>query len=95
MKWIGSRGKAFFDAWTIVHLAFWLVMGANFQQLGLFPWWRWSIIIIGAFLWECIEVALDTLTKMEMTHEGSLNRWVSDPLMAVIGSAAGMYLIAS
>jgi len=95
MRWIGKRGKAFFDAWSIVHFAFWLVVGANFEQLQLSPWLRWSLVIAGAFVWEFIEVALDTLTNLEMTHEGRLNRWVSDPLMAVAGSAAGMYLIAS
>lgn len=93
MQWFGPRGKAFFDAWTVVHLAFWLVVGANFEQLELAQWLRWVLIMSGALLWEVVEIALASLTKMEMTQEGRLNRWVSDPLMAVAGSAAGMYII--
>jgi len=93
MQWFGKRGESFFDAWTVVHLAFWLVVGANFEQVGVPHFWRWAIILVGAFVWEAIEVVLDSRTDLEMTHEGKLNRWVSDPIMAVAGGAAGMYLI--
>ena len=46
-------------------------------------------------MWEVVELMLDRFNLMDnMVHEGLINRWVSDPIMAVIGGAIGMYLVA-
>lgn len=93
MRLFGKRGDAFFDAWTIVHLAFWFVIGANMEQLHFPHWLRWTGVIAVAYLWEVFESWLDSTSTIEMTRESWLNRWVSDPLMAVVGSMAGMLVI--
>jgi hypothetical protein len=93
MKLVGARGSAFFDAWTIVHLAFWLVIGANMEALSISQGWRWPLIILGALIWEVIETALEKYTSIVRQPESYLNRWVSDPLMGILGGAAGMYLV--
>lgn len=89
------QGKVFLDRWTIVHLAFWLVVGANFAALSVPHAWQWPAIFVGAFFWEGCEVLLEKVRPgMVCTHETYINRWISDPLMGIAGGAAGMYLIA-
>jgi len=95
MQFFGKRGTAFFDAWTIVHLCFWLVVGANFKQIGAPPFLFWPLVGVGAYAWEIVESWLDEYTNLEMTKEGRINRWVSDPIMAYVGSLLGWMLIGS
>ena len=95
MKWYGKPGTAFLDRWTLVHLAFWFVIGANMEAIGVPHTWRWPLILVGAFLWEVVETGLEKYTNVVVVPEGPWNRWVSDPIMGVVGGAAGMYLIAS
>lgn len=94
MKFFAWRhsGEAFIDRWTLVHIAFWFVVGANLQALGVEYMWRWPIILIGAYLWEIIELLLEEYTNLVAVPESAINRWVSDPLMSVIGGTAGMVL---
>ena len=94
MKLIGERGKSVFDVWTVVHLAFWLVIGANMEALRIPHLWRWPLILVGAFAWEFFEQWLETAKPDWIRHaEGPWNRWVSDPAMGIIGGACGMYLV--
>jgi len=93
MRFFGKRGDAFFDAWTLVHLAFWFMVGANMEQLGMAQWLRWTMVGVFAFVWEGIETWLDARTDLQMTKESWMNRWVSDPVMAFAGSFFGMLAI--
>jgi len=88
-----QSGDAFLDRWTLVHLAFWFVIGANLQALGVAQMWRWPIILIGAYIWEVIESLLDEYTNLVMVQESPVNRWISDPLMGIIGGTLGMVLL--
>jgi hypothetical protein len=89
----GPQGGAFIDRWTIVHLSFWLVIGANMEALGIPQAWRWPLILVGALLWEVAETALEKYTNVVAEPESYLNRWVSDPIMGFLGGGIGMYLI--
>jgi len=94
MQFFGKRGDAFFDAWTIVHLAFWIAVGGNLEHLQLEHWIRWPAVLLGAYIWEILESWLDTSGLMQnMTRESWVNRWVSDPLMALVGTFLGMLTI--
>lgn len=87
------NGEAFLDRWTLVHLAFWFVIGANMQAIGIDQMWRWPIILVGAYVWEIIETGLEKYTNLVAAPESIINRWVSDPLMGIIGGTAGMLLL--
>lgn len=93
MRLFGKRGDAFLDSWTLVHLAFWFMVGANMEQLGWPQWLRWLLIFVGAYLWEVFEAWMDERTMIQMTHESWVNRWVSDPIMAFVGAFFGMLAI--
>lgn len=92
-QFFGKRGNAFFDAWTLVHLAFWFMVGANMEQLDWTQWVRWSSVGVGAIAWEFFETWLDSKTDLQMTKESFANRWLSDPLMAFVGAFLGMLVI--
>ena len=87
------NGEALLDRWTLVHLAFWFVIGANMEALHIPGVWRWILIAVGALAWEVIETGLEKYTNVVAQPESYLNRWVSDPIMGVVGGATGMLLI--
>lgn len=87
------NGEALLDRWTLVHLAFWFVIGANMEALHVPGHWRWLLILVGALAWEVVETGLEKYTNVVAQPESYLNRWLSDPLMGVIGGAAGMLLM--
>ena len=93
MQFFGKRGQAFFDAWSIIHLAFWIVIGGNMEQLDWPHVVRWPAILLGAYVWEILESWLDEKTQLKMTKEGWINRWVSDPVIALVGAFLGMLVI--
>ena len=92
MKWFGKRGVAFFDFWTIIHLSFWIVVGTIFTMVGVaHEWWIWPLALAGAYVWEFVETAIEHFwPKRVLTWEGKVNRWISDPLMALIGVAVAI-----
>ena len=80
------------DRWSLVHFAFWFVVGANFHMLSLPLWVQLCIVAIGAVGWELIEIVLekkDIIRGREVWYD----RWVSDIFMAVFGAAVGMYWV--
>lgn len=84
------NGEALLDRWTLVHLAFWFVIGANMNALKVGNVWAWVLVMTGAFAWEVIETLLEKHTSAVAAPESYINRWVSDPLMAVLGTLLGM-----
>lgn len=85
MIWFGSAGQAFCDRWSLIHLAFWAFVCGDMAALGVPLWAYWLIVIAGAFTWEVIEqYVFERWLKMVRHPETMLNRWVSDPLMAVL-----------
>jgi hypothetical protein len=98
-KWIWPirSGQTFFDVWSVVHLAFWLVVGGNLEalhQIGKLPalGLAYGCGFALSFGWEILERILE-LNGLVKIPEGKLNRWVSDPLMALIGMALGIFLV--
>lgn len=87
------NGEALLDRWTLVHLAFWFVIGANLEALHVPTYARWLVLMGGAYVWEVIEELLEVYTSVVAQPESHLNRWVSDPIMAIVGGLAGMYLM--
>lgn len=92
-KLIGA-GQGFFDRWTLIHLTFWIMVGGNLgsfiAQGKLTETAAWGMTVAGAVLWELFETYLDKYTSLPMVNEAWYNRWVSDPVMAFIGSGVGM-----
>lgn len=93
MRWLGKKGSAVLDRWTPLHLVVWFIVGLSIGYLDLSRWWIWPVVLLGGYTWSTVEMALETLTGLELQVEGRLNRWVADPLMAVVGSSAGMYIV--
>ena len=90
--WPIRTGKTFFDRWTLVHLAFWYVVGANLSSQKVSWWVSFGIMIVGAYLWEAFEQEILEPRGKVKFPEGKLNRWVSDPLMAVVGGGLGWWI---
>ena len=94
MKLVGKAGESFFDGWTIVHIAFWIVVAANFDNLQIpMITWGLGLIFAATFVWEIIETGLEKWTDLVGVHESWLNRWVSDPLMGIVGGLIGYYVV--
>lgn len=81
------------DRWTLVHLAFWFVVGANFNLWGLDnEVAQWSIVVGGAVVWELVEMTLEKYV-WKTPAEKFWDRWVSDILAAIAGAAAGLHWV--
>ena len=76
------------DRWTLVHGAFWFVIGANIAWLSIPLVWGAVIVLGGAYTWEVIEMTLER-HNLVGGSETPLNRWLSDPLVSVIGAILG------
>ena len=91
---IGVRGTSFVDAWTLVHLAFWFVVGANLASFDTPVWVCWLVFTGVALLWEVVEqLVVHRLLGWVRHPESWWNSWVSDVLAAWIGGFAGYYII--
>lgn len=96
---IGSTGTSLLDVWTVVHVAFWLVVGANLQALSAVRdqvWRAESIVfgvLVGAIAWELVEGLLLEPAGYVRFPEIWYNRWVSDPLVGIFGAYLGMLLV--
>jgi hypothetical protein len=89
----GKPGQGILDRWSFVHLAVWFAVGGNLgaQHVSLVS--CLAIFVVGAYLWEVVETTLEKYTNLVAVHEGPLNRWVSDPAMALIGGFAGVWFL--
>jgi hypothetical protein len=94
MSWLwGKPGQGFLDRWSFVHLAFWFAVGGNLGAKHVATIWCLAIFLVGAYLWEVIEMTLQKYTSLVAVHESLLNRWISDPTMALVGGFAGVWLL--
>ena len=92
--WPIRTGETFFDEWSLVHFAFWFVIGANLAALKAPPWLCWTVFIVGALAWEIVEkFVVDGMLGWVAHPERWFNSWISDILVAPIGGFAGYYLI--
>ena len=84
--WPIRAGITFLDYWTLAHLAFWFVAGAN---LGAAGWPRWlsaGLCVVAAFGWEGFERAAEPMwPHIWQSPESWVNAWLSDPLTCVAG----------
>lgn len=100
MSWLWpiKTGQTFFDTWSICHVCFWLVYGYNFVAVCLKYKWTVSLelgvllALVCAYVWECFEGFYLEPRGWVMFQEIWFNRWVSDPLMAIIGAMIGIVL---
>lgn len=77
----------FLNGWSIVHFLFWLLVGtiaawkmsphASLGKVLLFS-------LLGAYAWELFELSISRIPGLWSLTESSWNRWVSDPLMALL-----------
>lgn len=92
---IGTAGRGLLDVWSVVHFAFWFVVGADIRALaGRVSLRSMAICLMVAYAWEVAERFLLEPRGLVTHPESLLNRWISDPLMCVVGVAAGSWLIA-
>lgn len=80
------------DRWSIVHLAFWLVVGADLNLFNIPTAWHWPIVAVGIVAWELVETWLEKNNWIDGSEDW-INRWISDPLVGAVGAALGMYCI--
>lgn len=84
--------KGLIDRWTLIHFAFWGVVGANFM------WHQVPLVIaviltfVGAVAWELIEMVLEKY-NLVTGSEKWFNRWVSDIIVAGMGAGAGAWWV--
>jgi hypothetical protein len=101
MSWLWpiQTGQTFFDTWSICHLCFWIVYGYNYVATCLKRkapaklWQALLVALIFAYAWECFEGFVLEPHGWVMFKEVWFNRWLSDPLMAVVGTVGGLYLV--
>jgi hypothetical protein len=87
------------DRWTLVHAAFFFVLGADWMGLGLpqhlgvlaLPLALIASLVL-AFGWELLEGALEKRGLVKHP-ESKLNRWVSDPIFDTLGFFIGYWWI--
>jgi len=87
MSWLAlTTGYSFLDAWSIVHLAFWIFVGSTLWALKVD--WKPALIcsLAVAFAWELFEHIMAPLhPEVWRDPESWWNAWLSDPLMCVVG----------
>ena len=94
MKWLyGETGRSFIDRWSAIHFASGVVIGANLEAFALAIWLRLVVCLVLAYTWEVIELQLQLHTDIVKHPESKLNRWVSDPIMMILGAALGGWLV--
>jgi hypothetical protein len=95
MNWLWPirTGKTFIDVWSLIHLAFWFTASGIMRARGVRGWLLWTVAIGGAYAWEVIEKFYFEPHGWVRFPESALNRWLSDPLMAVLATLLAWYLL--
>lgn len=82
----------FFDEWSVIHFCIFCAI-AGYVTMTKLPWWGTMLIAVGAaFGWEVIEMVFEA---NQDTYVGEVwyNRWISDPLVDLIGAGVGIWLV--
>jgi hypothetical protein len=92
--WPPVTGKTFLDVWSICHFAAGVVIGYDLgSQNRSFARLVLLTVLLG-YLWEVVETLIEKYFPGVVKHpEGPLNRWVSDPLMVLLGAFLGFWLV--
>ena len=87
MNWfIGRTGYAFFDVWSIVHVAFWIYGGSIFWSFKMNRVLAMGICLALSYMWEFFErYAEKKWPHLWLNPESWWNGYVSDPLTCVLG----------
>lgn len=96
MKWLWPivTGKTFFDSSTIIHLCAWIFIGSGCAYAGWPLWLGMLICMMVAIGWEFFEIHAELWWPDTWQHPESWhNRWVSDPLMCILGVALAYWLV--
>ena len=94
--WPVKTGRTFLDVWSVVHFAFWLIVGADIRALTSTQTARivgFEVCVVLAYAWEVFERLVLEPRGFVAHPESLVNRWLSDPLMCVLGVGAGMWMI--
>ena len=92
--WPIKTGQTFFDVWSICHFAAGVIIGYDVAAQNRSLLRLVIITLILGYLWEVVETGIEKFfPKFIKHHEGKLNRWVSDPLMVLVGALLGSWLV--
>lgn len=91
--WPIKTGESFFDAWSLVHFAFWFVVGADAASQNWGGWPFWVGVVIGAYIWECFEAFVLEPHGKVRHPEKPWNRWISDPLVGLVAAYVGAKIV--
>lgn len=91
-KLLGTTGYSFFEYWTLGHFACWFWVGTVTAGLKVNRTWALVVSLALAFAWEVFEMWAERAYPQYGTHpESWWNRWLSDPLMCVLGLLLAWY----
>lgn len=91
-KLFGTTGYSFFEYWTLGHVCFWIWAGTVSAGLRLNRTYFFLGALVAAYGWEVVETFLEQWYPELATHpESWWNRWLSDPLMCVVGLLLAWY----
>ena len=96
MKWLYPivTGKTLVDTSTVIHLCFWVFLGSCFAYAKAPLYRAIAACVALAYVWELVEIRCEARWPQVWQHsEGALNRWVSDPLTAVLGVWLAYWLV--
>lgn len=101
MSWLWpiKTGKTFFDVWSVCHCFFWVVLGFNWGALApkhkwmALAWLPFAVTLVLALLWEVAEKWYFEPHGWVLHPEVWYNRWLSDPLVGLIGMGLGLWLV--
>jgi len=85
--------RKLFDTFSLVHFAFWFVVGADMVWLKVPFWYGVAGVVVGAYVWEVVESVLER-KNLVSGNENPLNRWASDPIVGLIGAGVGAMAVA-
>lgn len=95
--WPVHTGASLFDFWSLIHLAFWFIIGSQVAAMMKAKGWKAlplviSVGLIVAYGWEIFERHAERLWPLVWNSpESWVNSWISDPLMCVLGLAIGWW----
>jgi hypothetical protein len=81
------------DRWTLVHYLAWFAPGATYKWLGVPLLLGLLITLAGALIWEVFEAYAENKDWVSGDEDWK-NRWVSDPVVSLLGAVTGYLWVA-